>query len=661
VWFLSNISLRWAVALIVPVLFVLLAGTWLTAKRLADDLLKKDATEDARAWAEFLAANVPDLEQIAAGEQPSTTSLSFFEATNKTGQVLRYVIYNREGYSQLVSDHSHVAAVDHSELDPQAAEAAKIGQPIVDIRPGIFENRPAYFAVAFVPVVINGRTVATVADFVDETAHRNYFYYDTLLASVALCGLTGLGFSVPAVAWYRRTREKQQADRRIHFLAHHDVLTGLPNRARLIKRLQGALAALPSIGGHVALYFIDVDHFKRVNDTYGHDGGDSLLNTIAQRLSATTRIEDMVARFGGDEFVIVQTGVLDKSEAEAFAKRIMSLLSGPLYFKEVEIFSTSTIGVAIAPRDGATADRLLTSADLALYAGKTAGRNCVRFFMSEMDESMRKRVELEKRLRDVVTHEGLVLQYQPVLEMNGRHLVGFEALVRLPAPDGTLIPPEAFLPLAEDLRLIDKIGDWVLREACCTAMSWPEHLSVAVNLSPAQFASGSIEEAVVNALRVSGLNPNRLELEITETLLLSNTDATMAILKKLKAIGVSIVMDDFGTGYSSLSYLWKFPFDKIKIDRSFMTAFEESDDGVETVLKSIIDLGREMKMRVTVEGVETERQVDFLYNAHADQVQGFYFGEPLPASELSADVLRDFRTSLGVDNRSKAETRRSSG
>jgi len=274
---------------------------------------------------------------------------------------------------------------------------------------------------------------------------------------------------------------------------------------------------------------------------------------------------------------------------------------------------------------------------------------------------MRRRVELEKRLRDVVTHEGLVLQYQPVLEMNGRHLVGFEALVRLPAPDGTLIPPEAFLPLAEDLRLIDKIGDWVLREACCTAMSWPEHLSVAVNLSPAQFASGSIEEAVVNALRKSGLSPNRLELEITETLLLSNTDATMAILKKLKAIGVSIVMDDFGTGYSSLSYLWKFPFDKIKIDRSFMTAFEESDDGVETVLKSIIDLGREMKMRVTVEGVETERQVDFLYDAHADQVQGFYFGEPLAASELGAGVLRDFRTSLGVDNRSKAETRRSSG
>jgi diguanylate cyclase (GGDEF)-like protein len=640
--FLSNISLRWAIGLIIPVLFILLAGTWLTAKSLTDDLLKKDATEAARAWAELLAVNVPDLEQIAAGKPPSATSLSFFEATNKPGQILRYVIYNREGYSQLVSDHSHVAAVDHAEFEPKAADAAKNGQPIVDVRSGSYENQPGYFAVAFVPVVINGQTVATVADFVDETAHRNYFYHDDLLASIALGGLTGLGFFIPAVAWYRRTREKQQADQRIQFLAHHDALTGLPNRARLVERLQGALAVLPSTGEHVAVYFIDLDHFKRVNDTYGHDGGDFLLNTIAEPLTAATRIDDRVSRFGGDEFVIVQTGVLDKSQAATFAQRIMSIVSAPMYFKEVEIWTTSTIGVAMAPADGATPERLLRSADLALYAGKIAGRNSVRFFQPEMDDAMRKRVELEKLLRDAVAHDGLVLQYQPILQISDRHLVGFEALVRLPAPDGTLIPPETFIPLAEDLRLIDKIGEWVLCEACRTAMSWPEHLNVAVNLSPAQFVSGSIEDAVVNALKESGLKPNRLEIEITETPLLSNNAATMAMLKRLKALGVSIVMDDFGTGYSSLSYLWKFPFNKIKIDRSFMDAFEKSDDGVETVIKSIIDLGREMKMRVTVEGVETERQVDFLYDAHADQVQGFYFGEPLPASALGGEVLRDF-------------------
>jgi len=656
---LSNISLRWAIVLIVPALCIPLAGTWLTAKFLTEDLLKKDATEAARTWAEFLAVNVPDLEQIAAGELPSTASLSFFQATSKAGEVYRYVIYNKDGYSQLVSDRSHIAPVDLSEFSSQAAYAAKTGRPVVDIRNGI-DNRPAYFAVAFVPVVVNGRTVATVADFVDETTHRDYFYYDAWLASFALCSVTGLAFCLPAIAWYRRTREKQQADRRIEFLAHHDVLTGLPNRARLIERLRGALAALPSTGGNIAIYFIDIDYFKQVNDTFGHDGGDFLLNTIGQRLSAITRIEDMVARFGGDEFVIVQTGLVDKAQAEAFAKRIVSILNAPMYFKELEISATSTIGVAVAPGDGLTPERLLTSADLALYAGKTDGRNSVRFFTPEMDEAMRKRVALEKILRHTVAREGLALEYQPVLEMSDRHLVGFEALVRLPAPDGTLIPPETFIPLAEELRLIDKVGEWVLREACCTAMSWPEHLTVAVNLSPAQFSSGSIEDTVAKALTASGLEPNRLELEITETLLLSNTEATLAILRKLKAMGVSIVMDDFGTGYSSLSYLWKFPFDKIKIDRSFMAAFEQSDDGVETVVKSIIALGREMKMRVTVEGVETARQVDFLYKAHADQVQGFYFGEPVPASEISADVLKDFRKSFAVGQPVDAKVQRSS-
>jgi EAL domain-containing protein (putative c-di-GMP-specific phosphodiesterase class I) len=216
-------------------------------------------------------------------------------------------------------------------------------------------------------------------------------------------------------------------------------------------------------------------------------------------------------------------------------------------------------------------------------------------------------------------------------------------LVRLPAPDGTLIPPSAFIPLAEELRLIDKIGAWVLQEACSTATTWPENLTVAVNLSPAQFESGDIENAVAAALKGSGLKPNRLELEITETLLLGNTEATLATLRSLKAMGVSIVMDDFGTGYSSLSYLWKFPFDKIKIDRSFMEGFEKSGRDVETVVKTIIALGREMKMRVAVEGVETSEQVDFLYDADADQVQGFYFGKPIPAAEIGAFVLKDFQ------------------
>jgi len=238
------------------------------------------------------------------------------------------------------------------------------------------------------------------------------------------------------------------------------------------------------------------------------------------------------------------------------------------------------------------------------------------------------------------------LHYQAIYEINGKNLIGFEALARLPAPDGTLIPPDTFIPVAEEMRLIDKIGAWVLHEACRTAAKWPENLTVAVNLSATQFESGMITKVVADALRDSELAANRLELEITETLLLGNNESTMAQLQQLKAMGVAVVMDDFGTGYSSLSYLWKFPFDKIKIDRSFMQGFESSGRDVETVVKTIIALGRELNMRVTVEGVETPIQADFLNNADADQVQGFFFGRPVPASEVSADILADFQRSL---------------
>jgi diguanylate cyclase (GGDEF)-like protein len=655
--YLSDISLRRAVGLFILVLGILLTGTWLTAKVLTDYLVNEDAAESARNWAEFLAANTPDLQGIADGELPSIASRSFFEATNKAGEVSRYVIFNKDGYSQLQSDRSNIRLVDLAEFSSQAAKAAKSGQPTVDIRRGEVDNSATYIAEAFVPVVINGKTVAIVGAFLDETARRTRLYHATLLASIALCALTGLSFAAPAIAWYRRTREKQQADRRIRFLAHHDVLTGLANRARFIERLEAGLAVMPTTGGMLAVHFIDIDNFKHVNDTLGHDGGDFLLKSIGQRLNAMTRIEDMVARFGGDEFVVAQTGLADVTQADAFAKRIASILSTPMYFKDQEICATFTIGVALSPADGVTPDRLLKSADLALYAGKTAGRNCIRFFSPEMDEAMQSRSALEKIIRDVVARDGLALHYQPIFEMNGKHLVGFEALVRLPAPDGTLIPPSTFIPLAEEMRLIDKIGAWVLNEACRTAALWPDNLTVAVNLSPAQFESGEIENAVAAALKSSRLNPHRLELEITETLLLSNTEATMATLKNLKAMGVSIVMDDFGTGYSSLSYLWKFPFDKIKIDRSFMEGFEKSGRDVETVVKTIIALGREMKMRVTVEGVETSDQVDFLYDADADQVQGFYFGKPVPASEISANILKDFHKSIVVGQRGDAKLR----
>ena len=494
---------------------------------------------------------------------------------------------------------------------------------------------------------VNHRPIAIVAAYINQTEQRDVFFKTGLIAAPLVCLMTGLAFLIPAIAWYRRTKEKQQADRRIRFLAHHDALTGLANRAQLIEKLENALAVLPLRGGCLAVHFIDLDRFKEVNDTLGHDGGDFLLKTIAERLRAVTRVDDMVARLGGDEFVVVQTGISGKEQAEEFARRLAAAVTAPMKFKEQEIVATVSIGVALAPADGTRSGA--AAEERRSGALQEQGRRSQLHPLLRAGDGRgaagphRAREDGPRRGR----HERFVLHYQPVFEMSGQRLIGFEALVRLPAADGTLIPPLTFIPVAEDMRLIDKIGAWVLREACRTAATWPEPLTVAVNLSPAQFEAGSVSTIVANALKEAGLAPHRLELEITETLLLGNNEAIMAELQTLKAMGVAIVMDDFGTGYSSLSYLWRFPFDKIKIDRSFMQGFEGSGRDAETVVKTIIALGRELNMRVTVEGVETA-QAGRLFSMGPTPIRCRASSSDgrCPASEIGAVILNNFQKSL---------------
>jgi diguanylate cyclase (GGDEF)-like protein len=639
----SPTSIGRNVALIVLALLLLIGGTLAAVKMTTDYLLYQSATSDARSWAGFMAKSIADLEPIAAGELPSAASMSFFQWAQKSDQVFRYEIFNREGYSQLVADHDKIVLLTLSEYSAAAADAGTTGRPVVETREGNAPDLPSFYARAYVPVLVDQVPIAVVAAYVDQTQERDRVHYAFLLAAVSLCLLSGLSFGIPAVALYRRTKEKQHGDRRIRFLAHHDALTGLANRARLVERLDEALAALPSRGGSFAVHFIDIDGFKEINDSVGHDGGNFVLTSVAERLRAAAQPGAVVARLGGDEFVVIQSRVDGKHAAEEFANRLARALIAPMRFKENEIAAMASVGVALAPADGNDPERLLKSADLALQKCKSDGRNCVRFFRPEMDAALLERIELEKAIRNAVLNDRFMLHYQPMIQISGRRLVGFEALIRLPAEDGSLIPPLVFIPVAEELRLIDRIGAWVLREACRTAALWPKHLTIAVNLSPAQFAAGSVSAMVAATLEETGLEPHRLELEITESLLLGNTQANLTELQTLKAMGVAIVMDDFGTGYSSLSYLWRFPFDKIKIDRSFMQGFEDSRRDAETVVKTIIGLGRELNMRVTVEGVETARQAAFLEKADGDQAQGFYFGRPVPASGIAARILADFQ------------------
>jgi diguanylate cyclase (GGDEF)-like protein len=658
---LISTSLGRNVAALIVALAVLIGGTWTAVRVTTNYLLHQNATSTARNWAEYLATNVVDLEQIAGGEMPSTASMVFFESARKANQVFRYEIFNRQGYSQLVSDRDEIALVDLSEYSAEAARSIEAGETVVDTGEGEALDWPSFFARAYIPALVNGEPVAIVAAYVDQTEQRDRFQNAFLIAALSLCLLTGLSFTIPSVAWYRRTREKQQADRRITFLAHHDSLTGLTNRMRLIEKLDRALAAVAVRGGGFAVHFIDLDHFKEINDTLGHDGGDFLLKTVADRLRSSARIDDEVARLGGDEFVVVQSAVTTRDQAREFARRMTAEIAMPMQFGGQHIRTTASVGVALAPEDGSTSERILKSADLALYKSKADGRNCVMFFMPEMDAELKARLDLEKAIREAVAQDRFELHYQPLFQMADRRLIGFEALVRLPKEDGTLIEPLVFIPVAEEMRLIDRIGEWVLREACRTATTWPGDLTVAVNLSPSQFHAGGVAKTVAAALKESGLAPNRLELEITETLLLGDSEATLAELKMLKDMGVAIVMDDFGTGYSSLSYLWRFPFDKIKIDRSFMQGLDGTGRDAKTVVKTIIALGRELDMQVTVEGVETAKQAAFLDTASGDQAQGFFFGKPIPANEIAAGILANFRettTAAAAATEEKGRTRR---
>jgi predicted signal transduction protein with EAL and GGDEF domain len=355
---------------------------------------------------------------------------------------------------------------------------------------------------------------------------------------------------------------------------------------------------------------------------------------------------DLVARLGGDEFALLQVDIHDDADAATLAQTLCEILARPYVIDGHEIAASASIGVARAPGDGEDAVRLMRSADLALHKSKADGRHCVSFFSPELDAELQARLALEKTLRHAVVHDAFELHFQPLFDVPGNELVGFEALLRLRGENRAFISPAAFIPVAEDIGLIGKIGAWVLSHSCRTAAAWPPHLTVAVNLSPAQFADGNVYDLVHAALAQSGLAPQRLELEITESLLLGDTGPVLKELSRLKALGVAIVMDDFGTGYSSLSYLWRFPFNKLKIDQAFMKAYDACDRNAETVVRTIAELGRSLNMRVTVEGVENERQAAFLREVDCDQVQGFFFGRPMPIVDLAACIAADVKRKL---------------
>jgi diguanylate cyclase (GGDEF)-like protein/PAS domain S-box-containing protein len=427
--------------------------------------------------------------------------------------------------------------------------------------------------------------------------------------------------------------ERKRAEARLAFMAQHDGLTGLPNRSLLRQKMDEMLQHTRRSSDKVAVLMLGLDNFKAVNDTLGHGIGDKLLRGVAKRLRSTLREEDALARLNSDEFTVVQAGVTRPQDAVLLARRILDAIGEPYLLDGHSVVIGASIGIAMSPGDGEDSEKLLKSADMALSRAKSEFRGTFSFFEAEMDARAQSRRKIEIDLRDAIQNEGLRPYYQPLVDLGSGRITGFEALVRWPHPERGMISPGEFIPVAEETGLINALGGLMLHRACMDAAQWPDDVRVAVNLSPLQFRTGNLLSVVTDALRQSGLPARRLELEITETLLLEKSSQVLATLHALRALGVRMSMDDFGTGYSSLSYLRSFPFDKIKIDQSFVRDLDANPDA-QAIVRSIVSLGVGLGVIITAEGVETEAELSCLRAEGCHEGQGFLFSRARPNAEV---------------------------
>jgi diguanylate cyclase (GGDEF)-like protein len=426
--------------------------------------------------------------------------------------------------------------------------------------------------------------------------------------------------------------ERRRVEARNEHLAHYDALTGLPNRVLFQEQLEEALARIDP-GEQLAVLYIDIDEFKSVNDSLGHRIGDELLKSVAKSLGDCLDKTDLVARLGGDEFAVVRTAVKDSEDVTALLKRIYQSIRQPYECLGHLVTTDASIGIALASRHGIDLEQLLKNADLAMYRAKSAGRRTWRFFEPEMDARMKARHLLEIDLRRAIVEGGFEVYYQPVVDLRSNRISGCEALLRWRHPERGMISPAEFIPVAEETGLINQLGEWVLTTACVEAATWPDSIKLAVNVSPVQFGNDTLALKVVAALAASGLSAGRLELEITEAVLIRDDEAALAILHQLRALGVRIALDDFGTGYSSLSYLQRFPFDKIKIDRCFVADIAGSG-GSSSIVQAVVNIAAARNMTTTAEGVETEQQKLSLRALGCTEMQGFLFSPARPAAEI---------------------------
>jgi diguanylate cyclase (GGDEF)-like protein len=516
-------------------------------------------------------------------------------------------------------------------LPPELLRAGTTHREIIEhrIASGILKGETGEKAAQQLISTLNALPVDVTASRVDE-------FSDGRLICVTRQPMAGGGW----VATHHDVTEQRRSEAKITHMAQHDALTDLPNRVLLRERMEHALAVTRSGGPDVAVLMLDLDRFKEVNDTLGHPAGDTLLRAVAARLLECARETTVIARLGGDEFAVIDYVTNPVVEATALAERIRKVLCEPFDLSGHQVVAGTSIGIAIAPRDGIDSDEILKNADLALYSAKGGGRGAFRFFEPELDQLMHARRNLEREMREALANGEFELHYQPFVNVKTGETSGFEALLRWHHPRRGLVLPAEFIPLAEETGFIVPLGEWVLRTACAEAAKWPTHLRIAINLSPAQFRSKELVSVTVSALADSGIMSQRLELEVTETVMMHDSDVVFATLRQLHKLGVRIALDDFGTGYSSLSFLQKFPFDKIKIDRSFVKELSSAKEESRLIARAVVRFAVSLGKTTTAEGVETKEQLDILGAEACVEVQGYYLGRPMHGSKVAQMVQR---------------------
>ena len=486
------------------------------------------------------------------------------------------------------------------------------------------------YVLAIVSLHFVGMAAFSVAPLAGYQPGADSEAFRAMASAIALVAFLIIGIGVST--HFAEQKSRTEAQDRLRHMAHHDTLTGLANRHRFNEELERKFGCTGEDDAGFALLMVDLDRFKPINDTLGHPAGDQVLQKIAMRLRHAVREQDLVARIGGDEFAVIAHGVSDDATARSIADRIVEILARPFIIEGNIAELSGSVGYSLAPRDGDNAETLVQNSDVALYSAKTEGKNCVHRFEAHLSEAVQNRRRLETELRRACMREDFEVVYQPVVDSRTGHFTGAEALVRWTCPERGPVSPAEFIPIAEEMGLVSRIGSFVLRRACQEAARWPEDLKIAINVSTVQLLDPRLPRMVAQALEESGLPAGRLELEITETALVSNDEAALRTLNELSALGVSISLDDFGTGYSSLSYLHRFPINRLKIDRSFVHRLPESDSV--SIIRAITQLGNSLQIKITAEGIETDDQYAFLAEHGCDDMQGFLISRPISIVDI---------------------------